>query len=149
MLAIGILLFLQDIGLSMIDNRVTVSHLLLRSLNLLEFPLAGHVTIEDNRTSCDDRPGPCQAIVYFVLELVQYEIPCPDNILRFSSSKNAAVEWIAPVVRKLSGLSTTLSGTYKPGDSMALGKTIVKYDFPLHVSQAPTTYITCNFTVRD
>jgi hypothetical protein len=132
----------------MSGNRVTVSHLLRKQLNLLEFPLRGQVIIIDNRTSCEGAPGPCKTAVDFVLELVQYETLCPDNLLRFTPSDHATIEWTAPVVRKLSGLSEALSGSHSPGASMGLGKTFVQYALSMHPSQLPAAYITCNFTVR-
>jgi hypothetical protein len=131
----------------MSGNLVTVSHLLLRQLHLLSFPLTGQVIIQDNRTSCDGAPGPCQATVYFSLELVQYATPCPSDLLRFTPSGHAVVEWTAPVVRKLSGASLTLTGSLAPGDNLAIGKTLVNYQMSSDPSQHPATYVTCNFTV--
>jgi hypothetical protein len=131
----------------MTGSQVTLSHLMLSKLNSLQFPLAGLVNISDNRTTCDGAPGPCQATVYFTLELVQFETPCPSELLRFTPSEHAVVEWTAPVVRKLSGASVTMRGSFDPGDSMALGKTLIEYELTMHPSQLPATYITCNFTV--
>jgi hypothetical protein len=130
------------------DSEATVSHLLLRQLHLLSFPLTGQVTIKDNRTSCEGAPGPCQATVYFSFELVQFATPCPSDLLRFTPSEHTVVEWTAPVVRKLSGGSVTLTGSLAPGDNLAIGTTLINYQMSPHPSQHPATYITCNFTVR-
>ena len=139
----------QDIGLIVAGNDVKISHLLRQHLIDLVFPLTGQVTIQDNRATCDDQPGPCSASVKFALELVQYEVPCPDDLLRFTAEETASVEWTAPVVRKLSGLSQTLSGQYTPGVEMDLGKTLVEYSFPMHENQHPSTRVGCSFMVRD
>jgi hypothetical protein len=133
----------------MVGNEVKVSNLLRQHLIDLVFPLTGQVTIQDSRVSCDDQPGPCSVTVEFHLDLVQYEVPCPDDLLRFTAENGASVQWTAPVVRKLSGLSQTLSGSYTPGSNMALGKTLVEYAFPMHPSQQPATSVSCSFTVRN
>ncbi len=131
----------------MTGSQVTLSHLMLSKLNSLQFPLTGQVNVSDNRTTCDGAPGQCQATVYFTLELVQFAVPCPSNLLRFTPSEHAVVEWTVPVVRMLSGASVTMRGSFDPGDNMALGKTLVEYALTMHPSQLPATYITCNFTV--
>jgi hypothetical protein len=131
----------------MVGNQVTVSHLLLKNLNLLQFPLVGQVTIRDNRTTCGSAPGPCQVTVDFTFELVQYETPCPGDLRRFTSAQHTAVDWTVPVVRKPSGLSESLIGSYEPGAHMTLGTTLVEYAHAMHPSQLPGAHITCNFSV--
>ena len=137
----------QVIGLRMNGNEVMISFHMLRNLNLLQFPLVGHVIISDDRPSCNGVAGPCQAAVPFSLDLVQYAVPCPGDLLRFTPSEDAVVEWTAPVVRKLSGPSVALRGPYSPGDNMTLGTTLVEYELQRHSSQDPATRVTCSFTV--
>ncbi len=138
---------LQDIGLTMTGNEVKISHILSKHLLLLEFPIKGKVMIEGSRTSCDGFTGSCAAAVDFSLEFVQYEVPCPNNLLRFTASQHATVEWTAPIVRKFSGQSLSLSGSYNPGANMTLGTTLVLYGLQMHTSQIPATHITCQFKV--
>jgi hypothetical protein len=132
----------------MVGDEVTVSHLLLRNLNMMQFPIVGKLLVSDNRTSCEGNPGPCQITIDFFLELVQFEIPCPGDILRFTSSEDAIVEWTEPVVRKVSGLPHPFSGSTTPGLDMELGALVVKYEADIDPSQNPATRVTCNFTVR-
>jgi hypothetical protein len=131
----------------MVGNKVTVSHLLLRNLNMLQFPILGKLFVSDNRTSCAGSPGPCRVDISFSLELVQYETPCPGDILRFTSSEHTLAEWTKPVLRKVSGLPHSFSGSTTPGLNMKLGATLVKYQADIDPSQNPATRVTCNFTV--
>jgi hypothetical protein len=137
----------QTAALNMDGNKITASHLLYRDLQTFQFPIRGRVFIKDNRTSCDGQQGPCSISVGFTLELVQYEIPCPDDILRFTSSEYSVARWTEPVVRKLSGLPHPFSGSTTPGLNMKLGETLVKYETDIDPSQNPATRVTCNFTV--
>jgi hypothetical protein len=138
---------LQDIGLNMTGNYVTISHEMRKHLAGFGSALFGQILIRDNRPSCDGVPGPCETRINFILDLVQYELPCPDDLLRFTYSVHASVHWTAPVVHMLSGLSSTLSGSHAPGDSLPLGSTVVMYEIPAHTSQLPATRVTCSFTV--
>jgi hypothetical protein len=131
----------------MTDNTILASHLLYRNLGSLQFPIRGRVLITDNRTSCAGSPGPCRVDISFSLELVQFEIPCPGDILRFTSSEHASIKWTEPAVRKLSGVPRSLSGSSYPGLHMTLGSTLVEYFYSMHPSQNPATRVTCNFTV--
>ncbi len=140
-------------GLALQGLKLQLSREFFLSLTTTTFPIEVYVRARDNRTQCvlttGTVPGPCYKIVPLILDVAEFNPPCPANIYRFSSEQQQSVTWTEPKLLSIGGLPLLLTRTHTPGDLFDENTTIITYAARSgqDIAQPTATRLTCSFTV--
>jgi hypothetical protein len=144
------------VGLSVQGTKLQLSREFFLSLSTLAFPLRGYLRARDNRTQCVMPneaivPGPCFAIVPFVLDVADFNPLCPDDIYRFSSTQQQGITWTEPKLLSVGGATLALTRTHPPGSLFSEGTTSITYAAQdgQDTAQPLQTRLLCSFKVSD
>lgn len=134
------------------ETHVVLSPAFTSSLNDLSFPFAVALRVAvsspfECASSLPSLSGLCSSQVAFTLSVVEFSPSCPADILAFTASSTAHVEWREPQLLSLSGVRLPLQKLGAPGSVFAVGNHRVTYSAYRSELQPATSAPQCSFNV--